>query len=88
MKELDRILKRLYENIKIVYDAPPSETGTVYLRGGITFRFRTQDLGKMKKLIAKRVKKYKEFRNNFVLAQVVLSDLLEEGLIHFNTGRD
>ena len=65
------------------FDYPSNGMGSIGYKGDNTYRFRVDDLGDIQLLIAQRAETYRHSYNVPMLAQEIITDLLDEGLISY-----
>lgn len=65
------------------YDYPPNGEGSIGYKGLNLYRFKVDDLGAITQAIQKRADDYHHSYNNEVLAQEIITDLLDDGLITY-----
>lgn len=73
----------LAQILTMQYDYPPNGMGSVGYKGLNLYRFKTSDRDAIYKLLDKRIDSYKHSYNYEVLAQEIITDLLDEGLISY-----
>lgn len=82
-KKMEEIMNGLSQVITMQYDYPPNGEGSLGYKGFNLYRFRTDDLDDINSAIQKRAEKYAHSYNYQVLAQEVITDLLDDGLITY-----
>lgn len=82
-KELDNIRQGLGELLTMQYDYPPNGEGSIGYKGNNMYRFKVADSDDIMGLISKRAEHYKHSYNYQVMAQEIITDLLDEGLIEY-----
>ena len=84
MNENEKI-KKILEDIKQVltmqYDYPPNGMGSMGYKGNNMYRFKVEDINEINQTIQKRADTYMHSYNAEVMAQEIITDLLDEGLI-------
>lgn len=75
--------KALGQVLTIQYDYPPNGQGSVGYKGNNLYRFKQDDLGEIMLLLARRAETYMHSYNIDMLAQEIITDLLDEGLITY-----
>lgn len=73
----------LTQILTMQYDYPPNGMGSIGYKGLNLYRFKTSDKAAIYGLLDKRVDSYKHSYNYEVLAQEIITDLLDEGLISY-----
>ena len=79
----DEIRAGLSQILTMQYDYPPNGEGSIGYKGLNLYRFRTEDGDKINEALLRRAETYKHSYNFEVLAQEIITDLLDEGLITF-----
>lgn len=78
-------MKKILEDIKQVltmqYDYPPNGMGSIGYKGNNMYRFKVEDINEINQTIQKRADTYMHSYNAEVMAQEIITDLLDEGLI-------
>ena len=77
------IRQGLAQILTMQYDYPPNGEGSIGYKGLNLYRFKTEDSDKITAALLKRTESYKHSYNFQVLAQEIITDLLDEGLISF-----
>lgn len=80
-KERKEVLKALGQVLTMQYDYPPNGEGSVGYKGKNLYRFKVEDAEKISKFLSTRAENYRHSYNVQVLAQEIITDLLDEGLI-------
>ena len=80
-KSLKELRRELGQVITRQYDYPPNGEGSVGYKGNNLYRFKEEDLGDIELFIAERAENYKHSYNIDILAQEIITDLLDQGLI-------
>lgn len=86
MKEVntaDDIRYGLSQILTLQYDYPPNGKGSIGYKGLNLYRFNTEDSDRINEALMKRVESYKHSYNFEVLAQEIITDLLDDGLISY-----
>ena len=85
MKENNRakILKELGQLLTLQYDYPPNGEGSIGYKGFNMYRFKVADKDAIAACLKKRAAHYEHSYNAQVLAQEIITDLLDEGLITY-----
>ena len=65
------------------YDYPPNGEGSVGYKGNNLYRFRLEDVDEINRFLGKRTEHYKHSYNIETLAQEIITDLLDQGLITY-----
>ena len=81
INNVQEISKGLSQILTVQYDYPPNGEGSVGYKGNNLYRFKTEDADKINAALEKRAESYKHSYNYEVLAQEIITDLLDEGLI-------
>lgn len=79
----DEILKELGRILTFQYDYPPNGEGWVGYKGYNMYRFKTDDMDSITEFLLLKSREYEDEFNVSSLAQEIISDLLEEGLIEY-----
>lgn len=82
-KDFNEILKALGGYITWQYDYPPNGEGSIGFKGHNMYRFKIADVEKINAFLNEKAEEYRQERNMSSLAQEILSDLLDEGLIEY-----
>ena len=82
-KTYNEIIKELGEIITFQYDYPPTGAGSIGYKGHNMDRFRVEDGPKIEKYFKDHAEEYMNEFNMSTLAQELISDLLDEGLIEY-----
>lgn len=77
------IIKGLSQILTMQYDYPPNGEGSLGYKGNNLYRFREDDMHKINAALEKRAESYKHSYNLEVLAQEIITDLLDDGLITY-----
>jgi len=78
---VNEVLKELGQVLTMQYDYPPNGEGSIGYKGNNLYRFKVKDMEAINKLLSKRTKFYSHSYNIKMLAQEIITDLLDEGLI-------
>ena len=78
MKELQAELGQI---LTTQYDYPPNGEGSVGYKGNNLYRFKVEDFGAIEQFLAERIENYEHSYNFDILAQEIITDLLDQGLI-------
>lgn len=70
------------------YDYPANGMGSVGYKGDNIYRFRVDDLGDIQIAIMEKLETYKHSYNVEMLAQEMITNLLDEGLICFDANME
>ena len=83
MKELSNVelRKALGQVLTMQYDYPPNGEGSMGYKGYNLYRFKQGDLGEIQLVLAERTEDYIHSYNIDILAQEMITDLLDKGLI-------
>lgn len=81
--KMEKNMKELGQVLTLQYDYPPNGMGSLGYKGLNMYRFSADDVGQINQLIEKRAEKYKHSYNVDVLAQEIITDLLDEGIITY-----
>ena len=73
--------KEIGQVLTMQYDYPANGMGSVGYMGDNIYRFRVDDLGDIQLLVMERAETYRHSYNVPMLAQEIITDLLDEGLI-------
>lgn len=79
----NEILKELGRTITFQYDYPPTGEGWVGYKGHNMYRFKVDNLDEITEKLITKSHDYENEFNVSTLAQEIISDLLEEGLIEY-----
>lgn len=80
---IDEIRKGLAQVLTTQYDYPPNGEGSLGYKGNNLYRFKVSDIDQITLAIQKRAESYKHSYNYQVLAQEIITDLLDDGLITY-----
>ena len=73
--------KEIGQVLTMQYDYPANGMGSVGYKGHNIYRFSKDDIGDIQLFIAERAENYRHSYNVPMLAQEIITDLLDEGLI-------
>lgn len=79
----EEIMKELSQVLTTQYDYPPNGEGSVGYKGLNLYRFRVEDAEAINQAVQRRAQDYQHSYNVEVLAQELITDLLDEGLITY-----
>jgi hypothetical protein len=79
----EKILKELGQLLTFQYDYPPNGEGSIGYKGFNMYRFKVADKDEIAACLKKRAAHYEHSYNAQVLAQEIITDLLDEGLITY-----
>lgn len=79
----EKILKELGQLLTFQYDYPPNGEGSIGYKGFNMYRFKVSDRDAISAYLRKRAGNYEHSYNAQVLAQEIITDLLDEGLITY-----
>ena len=82
-EHIDEIRNNLAQYLTVQYDYPPNGEGSVGYKGNNLYRFKVADADRISEALQKRAESYKYSYNYQVLAQEIITDLLDEGLITY-----
>ena len=77
------VMKGLSQVLTTQYDYPPNGEGSLGYKGYNLYRFKIDDMDLINEAIQKRAESYKHSYNYQVLAQEIITDLLDDGLITY-----
>ena len=63
------------------YDYPPNGEGSIGYKGNNLYRFKVEDGYKIEQFLAERIGNYRHSYSIDILAQEIITDLLDQGLI-------
>ena len=75
--------KGLAQILTVQYDYPPNGEGSLGYKGNNLYRFKVADAERISEAVQKRAESYKHSYNYQVLAQEIITDLLDDGLITY-----
>lgn len=79
----EHILSELGQLLTFQYDYPPNGEGSIGYKGFNMYRFKVSDREAISEYLQKRAESYRHSYNSQVLAQEIITDLLDEGLITY-----
>ena len=79
----DIIMSGLSQILTVQYDYPPNGEGSMGYKGNNLYRFKVDDMDLINKALQKRAESYEHSYNYQVLAQEIITDFLDEGLITY-----
>lgn len=79
----EEIMKELGEVLTFQYDYPPTGEGWLGFKGHNMYRFKAADMDKINAFLESKSEEYMNEFNVHSLAQEIISDLLDEGLIEY-----
>jgi hypothetical protein len=82
-KKLENIRKEIGQVLTMQFDYPPNGMGSVGYKGNNMYRFNIDDAKAISEFLEKRAHSYRHSYNAEVLAQEIITDLLDEGLITY-----
>ena len=82
-ENLQDIMKYMAQILTMQYDYPPNGEGSMGYKGNNLYRFKVDDMDLINKALQKRAESYEHSYNYQVLAQEIITDLLDEGLITY-----
>ena len=82
-KKNEDIRNGLAQILTTQYDYPPNGEGSVGYKGLNLYRFKIEDADKINETLQKHAEEYKHSYNYEVLAQEIITDLLDDGLITY-----
>ena len=80
-EKVRKILDDIKQVLTIQYDYPPNGMGSLGYKGNNMYRFRVEDIDAINQTIHKRADTYMHSYNADVMAQEIITDLLDEGII-------
>ena len=79
----NELMKAIGQVLTLQYDYPPNGEGSVGYKGYNLYRFKVDDMEKINDFLNKRTDHYKHSYNIQMLAQEIITDLLDQGLITY-----
>ena len=76
--------KALGQVLTMQYDYPPNGEGSVGYKGDNMYRFKTKEEPLIQLYIMERLENYSHSYNIDILAQEIITDLLDQGMITFD----
>lgn len=80
---IEEIRNGLAQILTIQYDYPPNGEGSLGYKGYNLYRFKVDDAERIAQALEKRIESYQHSYNYQVLAQEIITDLLDDGLITY-----
>ena len=80
---MEDIRNNLAQILTVQYDYPPNGEGSVGYKGNNLYRFKVEDAERISEAVQKRAESYSHSYNYQVLAQEIITDLLDDGLITY-----
>ena len=80
-KSLKDLRGELGQVITLQYDSPPNGEGSIGYKGHNLYRFKVEDLDDIQLFLTERAESYTHSYNIDILAQEIITDLLDQGLI-------
>ena len=80
-EKITKILEDIKQVLTMQYDYPPNGMGSMGYKGNNMYRFKVEDINAINQLCQKRADSYMHSYNAEVMAQEIITDLLDEGLI-------
>lgn len=80
-EKMKKILDDIKQILTMQYDYPPNGMGSIGYKGNNMYRFKVEDINEINQTIQKRADTYMHSYNAEVMAQEIITDLLDEGLI-------
>lgn len=82
-KTYNEVIKELGEIVTLQFDYPPTGEGSIGYKGHNMYRFKVENGPKIEQYFKEHVDDYMNEFNVSTLAQELISDLLDEGLIEY-----
>ena len=82
-ESMQEIMNGISQILTMQYDYPPNGEGSLGYKGFNLYRFKVDDIERINQYIQKRADHYKHSYNYQVLAQEIITDLLDDGLITY-----
>ena len=82
-EHIEEIQNKLAQYLTVQYDYPPNGEGSVGYKGNNLYRFKVEDAERISEAVQKRAESYSHSYNYQVLAQEIMTDLLDDGLITY-----
>ena len=79
----EELAKAVAQVLTVQYDYPPNGEGSLGYKGLNLYRFKVEDQDKMEAFLRTRTDHYNHSYNVDILAQEIITDLLDEGLITY-----
>lgn len=83
IKNNNEVLKELGQVLTLQFDYPPNGEGSIGYKGFNMYRFKVEDSDKINAFLSKRTEEYRHSYNVQMLAQEIITDLLDQGLIYY-----
>ncbi|MBR1987058.1 MAG: hypothetical protein IKG25_09840 [Mogibacterium sp.] len=80
-EKMKKILDDIKQILTMQYDYPPNGMGSIGYKGNNMYRFKVEDINEINQTIQKRADTYMHSYNAEVMAQEIITDLLDEGVI-------
>ena len=80
-RSYNELQKALGQILTMQFDYPPNGEGSIGYRGHNLYRFKVEDIADIQLFLAERLEKYQHSYNIDILAQEIITDLLDQGLI-------
>ena len=80
---MDEIRNGLAQILTVQYDYPPNGEGSVGYKGYNLYRFKVEDAERIHEAVRKRAESYSHSYTYQGLAQEIITDLLDDGLITY-----
>ena len=80
---IEEIRSGLAQILTLQYDYPPNGEGSLGYKGYNLYRFKVADAERIAKALENRIESYQHSYNYQVLAQEIITDLLDDGLITY-----
>jgi len=77
------LAKALGQVLTFQYDYPPNGEGSLGYKGNNLYRFKVDDMKDIREFLSKRTEDYQHSYNVQMLAQEIITDLLDQGLITY-----
>ena len=83
INNIDEVRKGLSQILTVQYDYPPTGEGSLGYKGNNLYRFKVADMERINQALQGRTESYRHSYNYEVLAQEIITDLLDDGLITY-----
>ena len=80
---IEELRNGLAQILTLQYDYPPNGEGSLGYKGFNLYRFKVADADRIAQALEKRIESYQHSYNYQVLAQEIITDLLDDGLITY-----
>ena len=80
-EKMKKILDDIKQILTMQYDYPPNGMGSIGYKGNNMYRFKVENINEINQTIQKRADTYMHSYNAEVMAQEIITDLLDEGVI-------